>query len=110
MGLCKHDFEEQDPHNPGFSLTEYDLAAKLDMTIRKDIHSGLYQIVSISKLPDGCRAFVYESKSLEDVVEKANELEKPRRGEEEPWIRIVPCSKCREEMEMSNQTKHEVEK
>jgi len=35
--ICEHEFEREDPNNPGYSMTEYDLYARLGMTLRKNL-------------------------------------------------------------------------
>ena len=74
--ICEHEFEQEDSQNKGYSMTEYDLYAKLDMTIRKNLRGNIYEIVRISS------GDIIFSGTLEEVVRKANELE----GEENTKI------------------------
>jgi len=69
--ICPHDFEQEDPRNPGYSLTEFDLAARLGLTIRKNFKAGTYEIVAIAT---GIVHYSYGT--LEEVVHAANELER----------------------------------
>lgn len=67
--ICEHEFEAKDPENPDYSMTEYDLYAKLDMTIRKNHKSGRYEIVRISD-----KELINEG-TLGEMVAVANNLE-----------------------------------
>ncbi len=69
--ICEHEFEQEDPHNLGYSITEFDLAARVNMSLRKNLREGLYEIVSL-ETGDVCHAY----RTLEDAVRKANELER----------------------------------
>lgn len=62
-------FEQPDPKNPDYSMTEYDLYAKLGLSIRKNIKLGRYEIFKL-KSKD-----VVFSGTLQDVVTEANRLE-----------------------------------
>jgi len=74
--ICIHEFEQRDSENPDYSQTEYDLYAKLDMSIRKNHVIGNFEI---SRISSGKK--VYEG-SLEQMVAIANNLE----GEENTEI------------------------
>ena len=74
--ICEHEFEREDPKNPGYSRIEYDLYAKLNLTIRKNLKTNRYEIVKITT-----KAVQYSS-SIEGVVRMANQLE----GEENTTI------------------------
>ena len=45
--ICEHDFEQEDPNNRGYSMTEYDLYARLGLTLRKNLSFNEYELVSI---------------------------------------------------------------
>lgn len=100
--ICEHIFEQEDPENKGFSMTEFDLCAALNKTIRKDLKRGLYQIASIDS--ENRKVVFYESKYLKKIVSIANMMEKPFRHGDPAWIRIEcrgnPCS------EASDKTPH----
>ena len=68
--ICEHEFEQEDPDNLGYSITEFDLAARLNMSLRKNLKEGAYEIVSSET---GDVLFAYER--LADAAGKANELE-----------------------------------
>ena len=51
-------------------MTEFDLAARLNLTIRKNLAAGRYEIVTI-----GTGAVQYSYSNLGDVVRTANQLE-----------------------------------
>ena len=68
--ICEHEFEQEDPQNLGYSVTEFDLASRLNMSLRKNFKEGVYEIVS---LETGDVLFAYER--LADAASKANELE-----------------------------------
>lgn len=82
--ICEHMFEDKDPRNPKYSMTEYDLHAKLGMAIRKNHASGCFEIFEIST-----REMLY-SGTLRQMVNTANELE----GEENTHISCdnSPCN------------------
>lgn len=67
--VCEHKFEQRDPANPDYSMVEYDLHARLGLTLRKNLKTGKYEIAKISS-----RQKVYEG-TLSEMVGKANELE-----------------------------------
>lgn len=69
--ICEHIFQDTDPKDPRYSLTEYDLYAKLDKTIRKNHVAGMYEIVSIREVP----RVVWFRGGLEYIVNIANRLE-----------------------------------
>ncbi len=86
--ICEHNFQMEDPKNSGYSMTEYDLYAKLGMTIRKNLKLGNYEIVRIK---DG--SVVHSDMTVHQVAQKANELEGADNTE-------VECgSSCKQEME-----------
>jgi hypothetical protein len=69
--ICEHEFEMPSSKDPDYSLIEYDLYAKLGLTIRKNLKTGYYEIVTIKKP----REVKYRSKYIYDIARKANELE-----------------------------------
>ena len=68
--VCEHEFNNPDPNNSSYSFLEYDLYAKLDLSIWKNFITGNYELFRIS---DGVPVFSYPK--IEDAVDKANELE-----------------------------------
>lgn len=68
--ICEHEFEGENPKNPGYSMTEYDLYARLGMTIRKNLRLNVYEIINIET-----KEVLYSFKDISRVVEKANQLE-----------------------------------
>lgn len=62
-------FELPDAANPNFSFVEYDLYAKLGLSIRKNIKNDEWEIFEIDS---GQKKY---SGSLEFIVSRANELE-----------------------------------
>ena len=81
--VCEHEFMQEDPNNPGFSMTEYDLYAKLGMTLRKNLKFNEYELAKIST---GVTQFGF--KTLQEAVAKANELE----GTANTWVECIPMS------------------
>jgi len=75
--INKKDFDRKDPKNPNYSQLEYDLYAKLDMTIRKNYVTEKFEIARRST-----GIMIYQG-TLERMVEIANELE----GEENTIVR-----------------------
>ena len=75
--VCEHEFEQEDPNNPGFSMTEYDLYAKLGLTLRRNLKFNEYELVSIKY-----NVVHYAFKTLQEAIAKANELE----GTENTWV------------------------
>lgn len=69
--ICEHEFERPDPKNPDYGLIEYDLYAKLGLTIRKNLKLNRYEIVTISKP----RIVRHSSDSIETIASIANDLE-----------------------------------
>lgn len=70
MGYVRErDFNREDTEHPGYSKLEYDLFAKLGLTIRKNIKDNLFEI---ARIKDRCKIY---SGTLEQMVDKANELE-----------------------------------
>lgn len=45
--ICDHEFEVRDPKNTSYSLVEYDLAARLGLSLRKNHATGEYEIFVI---------------------------------------------------------------
>ena len=68
--ICEHEFELEDPKNEGYSLLEYDLYARLDMTIRKNLKRNVYEIVGIKD-----KDVRYSSPEIQTIVRIANKLE-----------------------------------
>jgi len=69
--ICEHEFEKPNPDDIDYSHVEYDLYAKLGLTIRKNLKKNVYEIVTIHKP----RNVKHESASLESIVSIANDLE-----------------------------------
>lgn len=70
MGNIKEEeFDIEDPTHTGYSLVEYDLYAKLGLTIRKNLMNDLFEIVSIKT------GYMRYTGTLKEVVKKANILE-----------------------------------
>lgn len=82
-GISESEFSIEDPTNPGFSHLEYDLYAKLGMTIRKNLKENRFEIVKIKT-----KEVQYSSSSLQGIIQIANDLE----GEENTWIKDEPGS------------------
>ena len=85
--VCEHEFEREDPNNPGYSMTEYDLYAKLGLTLRRNLKFNEYELAKIST---GAAQFGFNT--LQEAIAKANELE----GTENTWV------ECRHRMVMKN--------
>ena len=75
--ICEHEFEREDPNNPGYSMTEYDLYARLGMTLRKNLKFNEFELAKIST---GAAQFGFNT--LQEAIAKANELE----GTENTWV------------------------
>lgn len=69
--ICEHEFELPDPENPDYSHVEYDLYARLGLTIRKNLKQNIYEIVTIRRP----RNVHYTSSDLHEIVLIANRLE-----------------------------------
>ena len=68
--VCEHEFQQEDPNNKGYSMTEYDLYARLGLTLRKNLRFNEYELATIKG------GFVHHAfKTLQEAVAKANELE-----------------------------------
>ncbi len=67
--ICEHEFDRPDVKNPKYSSLEYDLYAKLQMSIRKNFNTNKFEIYS---LKTGGVLYVG---SFDTIVNKANELE-----------------------------------
>ena len=85
--ICEHEFEQEDPNNRGYSMTEYDLYARLGLTLRKNLRFNEYELVSIKN-----NIVHYAFKTLQEAVSHANELE----GSDNTWV------ECRHKMVMKN--------
>jgi len=70
--ICEHEFNRPDPNNPDYSLVEYDLYAKTGLTIRKNLKTNEYEIVTIKKP----REVQYRYKDIHDIARIANKIEK----------------------------------
>ncbi|MEM3786958.1 MAG: hypothetical protein QXP59_00590 [Saccharolobus sp.] len=68
--LCEHEFEERDPHNKNYSLLEYDLAAGLNLSLRKNFKENVYEIFRIDT-GEPIKTF----KTLKEAADYANYLE-----------------------------------
>ena len=88
--ICEHEFEREDPNNPGYSMTEYDLYARLGMTLRKNLKFNEFELAKIST---GAAQFGFNT--LQEAIAKANELE----GTENTWV------ECRHRMVIENVSK-----
>jgi len=88
--VCEHEFEREDPNNPGYSMTEYDLYARLGLTLRRNLKFNEYELAKIST---GAAQFGF--KTLQEAIAKANELE----GTENTWV------ECRHRMVIENVSK-----
>jgi hypothetical protein len=75
--ICEHTFEKEDSNNPGYSMIEYDLYAKLNMTLRKNLNTNNYEIIDLKT-----KEVYYNYPTLQEAVNKCNKLEK----EENTWI------------------------
>lgn len=67
--ICEHIFEDEDSNDPGYSLTEFDLQAKLGLSIRKNLVSELYEIFDTDTREVRSRG------SLGMIVDEANQRE-----------------------------------
>jgi hypothetical protein len=67
--ICEHEFETRDSKNHDYSKLEYDLYARLNMTIRKNFITRNFEIARIST------GVMIHQGTLEQMVEIANELE-----------------------------------
>lgn len=74
--ICEHEFEQEDPTNRGYSLTEYDLYADLGMAIRKNLKTGKFEIIKIKDNE------VQYTGNIDTIVKIANSLEK----DQNTWI------------------------
>ena len=74
--VCEHEFEQEDPRNEGYSMTEYDLYARLGLTIRKNLRKDIYEIVGIKD-----KEVRYSSLDLKTIVRIANKLESVKNTE-----------------------------
>ena len=81
--VCEHEFMQEDPNNKGYSMTEYDLYAKLGMTLRKNLKFNEYELAKIST---GVAQLGF--KTLQEAIAKANELE----GTANTWVECIPMS------------------
>lgn len=85
--ICEHEFDQEDPNNRGYSMTEYDLYAKLGLTLRKNLKFNEYEL---AKTSTGIAQFGF--KTLQEAVAYANQLE----GSENTWF------ECRHKMVIEN--------
>jgi len=67
--ICECLFEEEDMHNIGYSLEEFDLGSNSNMSIRKNLRTNMYEIFHI-KTGKTREAF----ETLEAVVNAANKF------------------------------------
>lgn len=68
--ICEHEFEQEDPKQPGYSMTEFDLAARLGLTIRRNLKTRDFEICTIKD-----KLVAYRG-SLPWIVKMANQLER----------------------------------
>jgi hypothetical protein len=76
-GIKPEHYEKEDPNNPGYSQTEYDLYARIGLAIRKNLKDDCWELYHIKT-----KEVHHTSPQLENIVEIANELE----GEKNTWI------------------------
>lgn len=69
--ICEHEFERANPDDPDYSLIEYDLYAKLGLTLRKNLKLNIFEIVTIKKP----RIVKHSSANLQEIADIANDLE-----------------------------------
>ena len=74
--LSEKDFDSKDEN--GFSIVEYDLYAKLGLSIRKNHNTGRYEIFKIKS-----KKVQYSYSDLRDAIRCANNLE----GEENTFYK-----------------------
>lgn len=48
MNLCDHMFARPDEATPGYSKTQFDTLAKLNLTVRRNLKTKNYEIVSLT--------------------------------------------------------------
>lgn len=95
MEICQYCFEEKDPTNPYFSLTEIDLAAKHNCTIRKNFAIAKYEIVKISDIEwkhEKKGQMVGSADTLQEIVSMANCLEA---YDEPALVPVELCDSCK---------------
>ena len=80
--ICEATFEDEDPNNLGYSLTEFDLAAKLNLSMRKNFNTNKYEIFDLAT-----SNAVFEG-SLAKAVTEANHLEDANN------IVFLTCREC----------------
>ena len=69
VNICEHEFERPNLKNPKYSSLEYDLYAKLQMAIRKNLEINTFEIYSLKD-----KRVCYHG-TLKEMVNKANKLE-----------------------------------
>lgn len=69
--ISEKEFLTPDPNNPNYSLVEYDLYAKTGLTIRKNLKTDTYEIITI-KSP---YHRVHMSKDINEIAKIANSIE-----------------------------------
>ncbi len=67
--ICEHQFEAPDNKEKDYSMTEYDLYARLRMSIRKNLKTGDFEIFRLDS-----KSVVFKG-DLFSVVQEANRLE-----------------------------------
>lgn len=70
--ICEHMFSEPDLANPGYSQINFDLLARLNLTVRRNLRTKNFEIV---RIPSG--EVVFTSPGLPGIVEKAREMGDP---------------------------------
>lgn len=74
--ICEHEFEKEDPNEKGYSLINYDLYARLNLSIRKNIRTNKYELFYITTMPGQKKGeVVFSTMSLQEIVDTANSLE-----------------------------------
>ena len=69
--LCEHEFVQPDPNYSEHSMMEFDLAAKLGLSLRKNLKTGLYEIFSLQNQD----IVLHTHRALSDAVAVINTLE-----------------------------------
>jgi hypothetical protein len=67
--ICEEEFNRPDPNSPAHSMMEYDLYARLNMSIRKNLRNGKFEIFDL------WTGDVPFTGTLEQVVKEAIRLE-----------------------------------
>jgi hypothetical protein len=68
--ICEHKFERPNPKKPDYSRHSHDLAAMTELSIRKNLRTGNFEIFNTRT----CQVF-WDVPSLAAAVKIANEIE-----------------------------------